>query len=170
MFKKLIPVFASLILAAASIGATKSPASSKAVDLTAGSPTTVQIGNLGVYDTNAGTNGQMVLSRSKTTIDDNMPTQGELKIVQPIENYQVESTTGSTDQYVHGQTYIYFDLTHNQATQYHNGNLAIYHFNTSTNSWQLMPTIFVNRGANGRLAVVATGYGSYALGMPTANK
>jgi len=181
MFKKLIPVFASLILAAASIGATKSPATinntesstkenAKTVQLSAGSPATLQIGNLGVDVTNAGTNGEVDLSRSKVANADHMPTQGEVKIVQPVENFKVESTTESTNQYVHGQTYIYFDLTHNQATQYHNGDLAIYHFNTTTNSWQQMPTIFVNRGAYGRLAAVATGYGSYALGMPTATK
>jgi len=181
MFKKLIPVFASLILAAASIGATKSPATinntesskhenSKVVDLSAGTPATLQIGNLGVDVTKAGTNGEVDLSRTKTAKADHMPTQGAVKIVQPVENFKVDSTTESTDQYIHGQTYIYFDLTHNQATQYNNGNLAIYHFNTSTNSWQQMPTIFVNRGSYGRLAAVATGYGSYALGMATASK
>jgi len=181
MFKKLVPVFASLILAAASIGATKSPATinntesakhenAKTVDLSAGSPTTLQIGNLGADVTNAGTNGEVDLSRSKVAKADHLPTQGEVKIVQPALNYKVENTTEGTDQYVHSRTYIYFDLTHNQATEYHNGNLAIYFFNTSTNSWEQMPTTFVNRGTYGRLATIATGYGSYALGMPTANK
>lgn len=182
MFKKLIPVFASLILAAASIGATKSPATinntesakhenAKTVELSAGSPATLQIGNLGVDVTKAGTNGEVDISRSKVAKADHMPTRGDVKIVQPVENFMVENTTTeSTDQYVHGQTYIYFDLTHNQATQYQNGNLAIYHFNTTTNSWVQLPTIFVNRGTYGRLAAVATGYGSYALGMPTATK
>lgn len=169
MFKKLIPVFASLILAAASIGATKSPATNKTVDLSAGSAATVQIGNLGADVTNAGTNGEAVISRSKVAKVDHMPTQGEVKIVQPALNYKVENTTGTTEQYVHSRTYIYFDLTHHQATEYQNGNLAIYFFNTSTHSWEQMPTTFVNRGTYGRLATVATGYGDYALGMPKAN-
>lgn len=181
MFKKLVPVFASLILAAASIGATKLPATinntesstkenAKAVDLSAGSSASLRVGNLGVYVPKAGTNGEIDLSRSKVSTADHMPTQGEVKIVQPVENYKVEKTSESTDQYVHSQTYIYFDLTHNQQTQYNNGDLAIYHFNTSTNSWEKMPTFFVNRGTYGRLATIATGYGSYALGMPASSK
>ena len=181
MFKKLIPVFASLVLAAASIGATKSPATinntessshenAKAVDLSAGTSASLQIGNLGVDVTKAGTNGEVDLPRSKVAKADHMPTQGEVKIIQPALNYKVENTTENADQYVHSQTYIYFDLTHHQATEYQNGNLAIYHFNTATNSWEQMPTTFVNRGTYGRLATVATGYGSYALGMATASK
>ena len=181
MFKKLVPVFASLILAAASIGATKSPATinnnessnkenAKVVDLSAGSPATLQIGNLGVNVTKAGTNGEVDLSRSEVAKADHMQTQGEVKILNPVENFQVETTTETTDQYIHGQTYIYFDLTHNKATQYNNGNLAIYHFNSATNSWVQMPTFFVNRGTYGRLATIATGYGAYALGMPNASK
>lgn len=121
-------------------------------------------GREGVYMQNSSTNGELDLSRMSTTKALHTP-QG-VRFNQPVIDFQVDNANGVQDTYLHGLTYVYFNLSNSELNAWMNGTLAVYHYNSTTKTWSEMPSFQVDRGntSGNRIAAVVTAYGEYGLG------
>jgi hypothetical protein len=134
-----------------------------------GQSTVLSSGREGIIMPKSGYSGELDLNQIETSKADHMRAPTGIEFVQPLVQYSVEKTGESVDAFQHGQAYVYFDLTKGQLADWNSGTLAIYYFNGST--WQKLNAMLINRGAYGRLAVRAVGFGSYGVGnvIPTNN-
>jgi len=121
-------------------------------------------GREGIYMQNSSTNGELDLTRISATQLLHVP-KG-LHFTDLVINFQVANANGVQDTYLHGLTYIYFNLSKSEFDAWSNDTLAIYQYNSTTKTWSAMPSFQVDLGSTGvyRIAAVATGYGEYGLG------
>lgn len=176
MFKKWMLPFVTAVATLATLAFSVVPAFAASPDtarkedknpitLTVGEKVTDQVGNAGIFTPKSGYNGELDLSRTTRMPGDHVQPAIGVKLVDRLLNVSVEKSKENNDAYLHGQTYIFFDLTRAQEQSFKNGELAIYGYNTSTRTWSKLPTFSV-AGAMSRVSTVATGFGDYALGMP----
>lgn len=175
MFKKLSIVFASLALAAASFGFSVMPVSAKTTSkndtlsqsstaITAGETLNQSFGNEGVYMPSSGYNGNLVITRLAQ--DEAQHAPKGLRFSQPLINFSVDQSSNRPDAFLHGQTYVYFNLSKTEMSAWKNGDLSIYWYNPSANAWASVPTSFDSHGnTGGRVYTLASSFGTYAVGI-----
>ncbi|MEJ2264281.1 MAG: hypothetical protein P8X95_12600 [Anaerolineales bacterium] len=175
MFKKLSIIFASLALAFASFGfssARENPKATESGDVISQSSTAITggelvnqaSGNEGVYMPKSGYNGTLMLSRLGQEEANHVP-QG-LRFSQPLVNFSVDLSSNHPDPILHGQTYVYFNLSKTEMSAWKKGDLSIYWYNPTTQSWTAVPTSFDSHGNTGaRVYTLATSFGTYGVGI-----
>lgn len=136
--------------------------STNSTTVTNGQAAQLQSGREGIDMPTSAYSGELDLLRVKPSMADHMRAPTGIEFVQPLVQYSVEKTSESVDAFQHGRTYIYFDLSKAQLADWNSGTLAIYYSNGGT--WQKLNAVMINRGAYGRLAVDAVGFGAYGLG------
>ena len=176
MFKKWMLPFVTAVVTLATLAFSVVPAFAASPDtaskenknpvyLTLGETVTDQVGNAGMFTPNSGYTGELDLSRTTRMPGDHVQSPVRAKLVDRMLNVTVEASKEQNDAFLHGRTYVYFDLTRAQEQSFKNGDLAIYGYNSSSCTWTKLPTFSV-AGATYRISAVATGFGDYSLGMP----
>jgi hypothetical protein len=175
MFKKLSIIFASLALAFASFGFSVLPVSAKTANksdylsqsstpISAGETLNQSVGNEGLYMPSSGYNGNLVLTRLAQ--DEAQHTPMGLRFSQPLINFSVTQSSNRQETFLHGQTYVYFNLSKTEMTAWKNGDLSIYWYNPTTQTWTAVPTSFDSHGnTGGRVYTLATSFGTYGVGI-----
>jgi hypothetical protein len=179
MLKRLSFTLTAVILALTTLGASaltgfaKSSASNSAsttVDVTSGHSIAATLGRNGIIITNSPYTGEFELSRMRSSVGDHLRgtdakfVNGILTLTvknsSPLQRaLSIKSATG----------YVYFDLTKNEQALWNSKELAIYGYNSNTQSWTSLTTRMVSAGATGygRLVAPVAKFSAFALGTST---
>jgi len=173
MFKKVIAPIVAIVLALGIVGASAGAAFAAAPvnennencsseTITHGEKVSFSSGNLGIFMPSSMYAGELEICRNSTLRPERNKDVG-LMFVSPIVYWDVEKTENTSQAYVGGNNRVIFS-TPSYQTAYTNafksGELAIYFWNTTSKTWEKLPTTAT---ANGFTAH-AMGFGYYALG------
>jgi hypothetical protein len=167
MYKRILGVFASLVLAFATIGANggfnfsngPDPAYSEGIKF--GQSVDFSVGQNGVFMPKSAYTGTLTIDRMRPT--EVTPPKG-VDFTDRLMDVQVEPASGKLPSFLFGLNYVYYGLSEEQLLAWKNGELAIYRYDSTTQKWVEMPTFFVNEGG-GRVAAAMTSFGLYGLGQ-----
>jgi hypothetical protein len=178
MLKRLSFTLMAVILALASLGASvvtgfakssTSTSASTTVDVTAGHSIAATLGRNGIVITSSPYTGEFELSRTKSSVGDHLRGT-DAKFVDGILTLTVtNNTTQMRAMSIKSAIgYVYFDLTKNEQSLWNSKELAIYGYNSNTDSWTSLATRWVSAGptGNGRLTAPVSSYSAFALGTP----
>lgn len=173
MFKKIATPLIAVILALATTGAMAEIASAKALprnvmDVMAGDRVNLIVNGAGVMSQGKSTfEGELEVARTNSLSADEMSIQ-HIRWSAPLLKVELKGDDKglSQDSRLHGNTFIYFDISKKMDKAEMNGALAIYKFDATRNIWVKLPTRYVNFAKTSSAEVVsrAIGVGTYGLG------
>jgi hypothetical protein len=179
MIKRLGFMLVAIMMALATVGASVGSAFAKTsennengttVDVTAGHAISATLGRNGINIANSPYTGEFELLRTKSTVGDHLRGT-DAKFVDAILTLKVENNSRleRSMSIKSAIGYVYFDLNKNEQALWKSKDLAIYGYNSNTDSWTSLPTRWVSAGlaGYGRLAASVSNYSAFALGTPT---
>jgi hypothetical protein len=179
MIKRLGFTLVAILMALATVGGSVGNAFAKTsensesgttVDVTAGHAISATLGRNGISIANSPYTGEFELIRTKSTVGDHLRGT-DAKFVDAILTLKIENSSRLERSMSIKSTigYVYFDLTKNEQALWNSKTLAIYGYNSKTDSWTSLPTRWVSAGpmGYGRLAAPVSNYSAFALGTPT---
>ena len=100
-------------------------------------------------------------------IGDEFPVIGQPQIQTEETTTETQSTTGLSAEPAAPQslTYVFYVLDDPAQLAWEEGNLSIYYYDLTSNTWQVCPTSFYQEGDKGRVSCVASQFTFYALGI-----
>jgi hypothetical protein len=181
MLKRLSFTLMAVILALATLGASvvtgfaKSSANSNTsttVDVTTGHSIAATLGRNGIIISSSPYTGQFELSRTKSSVGDHLRGT-DAKFVEGILTLTVKNNTrlGRAMSIKTAIGYVFFDLNKNEQALWNSKELAIYGYNSNTQSWTSLATRWVSAGPTGygRLVASVSNYSAFALATPTSS-
>lgn len=179
MLKRLSFTLMAIIMALATVGALVGTAFAKTsennetgttVKVTTGHAISATLGRNGINIASSPYTGEFELIRTKSTVGDHLRGTNA-KFVDAILALKVENNSRleRSMSIKSAIGYIYFDLNKNEQALWNGKELAIYGYNSKTDSWTSLPTRWVSAGPTGygRLAASLSNYSAFALGTPT---
>ena len=111
--------------------------------------------------------GELELARTSTLSADEMSAQ-KIRWVAPLLKVELKGDDKrvSQDSRLHGNAFIYFDISKQMDKAAANGALAIYKFDATRNIWVRLPSRYMiaSKTSPAELASRAIGVGTYGLG------
>lgn len=174
MFKKWSIVLTSLVLVLSSFGFVVAPAfakgsvkegqeAGKTESITAGKAEILAMGMSGISMPKSGFQGELDVMRQMWSQGLHLQPMKGVTFSQVL-TWNVENTKENAEHFLQGRSYVFFNLTRSQESQWKSGSLGIYSYNPATKTWTRLPA-FAVRGTTNRIAAVATRFGTYALGL-----
>jgi len=173
MFKKIANPLIAVIIALAASGAVMGIASAKTlprnvIDVMAGDRVNMNIQGAGVMTQGKSSfEGELEIARTSTLSADEMSAQN-IRWIAPILKVELKGNDKgvSQDSRLHGNTFIYFDISKSMDKAAANGALAIYKFDATRDVWVRLPTRYMNatKTSSAEVASRAIGVGTYGLG------
>jgi hypothetical protein len=177
MLKRFSFVLVAAALALATLGATavttfaKSSEKNEAgttVNVSGGHSISATLGHNGIVIASSPYTGELELTRTKPMIGDHLRGTNA-KFVDAILTMKVDETNHERSMTIKkANGYVYFDLTKGEQALWQGKDLAIYGYNSSTDSWSSLPTRWVSEGATGygRLVAPVSNFSAFVLGSP----
>jgi hypothetical protein len=177
MIKRLGFTLAAMVMALATVGASVGTAFAKtsennesgtSVDVTTGQAISATLGRNGINIASSPYTGEFELTHTKSTVGDHLRGTNA-KFVDAMLTFTVDNTTLERPMSIQNANgYIYFDLTKGEQALWQGNELAIYGYNSNTQSWTSLPTRWVSEGETGygRLIAPVSDHSAFALGTP----
>jgi hypothetical protein len=180
MIKRLGFTLMAIIMALATVGAAVGTAFAKTsektesgttVNVTAGHAISATLGRNGINITSSPYTGELDLTRTKPTTGDHLRGT-DAKFVDAILTMTVDNANHERTMSIKSASgYVYFDLTKGEQALWNGKELAVYGYNSSTDSWTSLSARWVSAGpaGYGRLVAPVSKYSAFALGTPTTS-
>ena len=180
MLKRLGFTLIAMIMALATLGAAVGTAFAKTsennesgttVNVTSGHAISATLGRNGINITSSPYTGELDLTRTKPTVGDHLRGT-DAKFVDAILTLTVDNANHERAMSIKSASgYVYFDLNKYESSLWNSKELAIYGYNSNTDSWTSLSTRWASAGPTGygRLAASVSNYSAFALGTPTTS-
>jgi hypothetical protein len=176
MLKKLSFTLMAITLALATLGAAvvtafaKSPENNETgqtVNVATGQSVTTRSGRDGIYIASSPYSGELDLSHTKQATGNHLRGTNA-KFVDNILTMTVDNTKERQATPRNANGYVYFDLTKGEQQMWQGKLLAIYGYNSTTQTWTALPTRWVSAGTTGygRLVAPLSSYTDFGLATP----
>jgi hypothetical protein len=177
MLKRLSFTLVAIFMSLATVGATVGTAFAKtsennesgtSVDVATGQAISATLGRNGIHITSSPYTGEFELNRTKSTVGDHLRGTNA-KFVDAILALTVDNTNTERPMSIqHANGYIFFDLNKYESSLWNSQELAIYGYNSNTDSWTSIASHWVSEGSTGygRLVAPVSNYSAFALGTP----
>jgi len=173
MFKKIVNPLIAVILALAASGAIAGIASAKTlprnvIDVMAGDKVNFNVQGAGVMTHGKSVfEGELELARTSILSSDEMTAQN-IRWAAPVLKVELKGDDKgvSQDSRLHGNAFIYFDISTQMDKAAASGAVAIYKFDATRNVWVKLPSRYTtaSKTSPAEVASRAIGVGTYGLG------
>lgn len=176
MLKKLSFTLVAITMALATLGASTVTVFAKSsengetgqgVNVTVGQSVSTTAGRDGIYIAASPYSGELDLQHTKLAVGDHIHGTNA-KFIDNILSMTVDNVNERQLSPMSANGYVFFDLTVKEENMWQSNQLAIYGYNSNTQTWTVLPTRWVSEGTtgNGRLAAPLSNYSDFGLGTP----